>query len=190
MRPGWREHPDGEAGQFRVPDEARPAWGRLERLDRRLSVSRSAMAILSVYWHQAEIFSAVFRQCIEVPRRAAKCNSIPCTSAKNDDETGIFGGRGKFFGSVNRLEKRPPTDCKTVYSGSIPDVASNSLSRQTKIASATRRRCTLVDLFGTRPSGLGRTAAALSAILCYAAKYWCYAAIVGDYYGIPAYISV
>jgi len=26
--------------------------------------------------------------------------------------------------------------------------------------------------------------------LCYAAKYWCHAAIIGDYYGIPAYISL
>jgi hypothetical protein len=54
----------------------------------------------------------------------AKCNSFPCTSAKNGDRTGVFGAREKFFGSFKGFEKRPPTDCKTVYPGSIPGVAS------------------------------------------------------------------
>ena len=75
---------------------------------------------------------SVVRQCIEVSLKATKCNNIPCTSTKNHDELGVFGECKKFFVSVKGLEKRHPTDCKTVYSGSIPDVASNSLSRHTK----------------------------------------------------------
>jgi len=70
----------------------------------------------------------VFRQCSEMSLMVAKCNSFPCTSAKIGDWTGVFGAREKSFGSVKGLEKRRPTDCKTVYPGSIPGVASTLIS--------------------------------------------------------------
>jgi hypothetical protein len=65
-----------------------------------------------------------------------KCNSFPCTSAKNCDGTGVFGAHEKFSGSVKGLEKRCPADCKTVYPGSIPGVASKSINES---AQALRR---------------------------------------------------
>jgi hypothetical protein len=59
---------------------------------------------------------------------AAKCNNNPFTSAKNRDSAGIFGARQKFFGSVKGLVNYPLTDCKTVYPGSIPGVASDKFN--------------------------------------------------------------
>jgi hypothetical protein len=56
--------------------------------------------------------------------RAAKCNGFPCTSAKKADEIDISVGSEIFLVSVKGLGKRRPTDCKTVYPGSIPGVAS------------------------------------------------------------------
>src|SRR5258708_40350223 len=41
---------------------------------------------------------------------------------------GISTGDGKFLVSVKGLEKRSPPDCKTVYPGSIPGVASKSIN--------------------------------------------------------------
>ena len=61
--------------------------------------------------------------------------------------------------------------------------------------SVTPRRCALIAIFGRDGQpGPRRTAACnpndVRVILCYAAKYCCYAAIVRDSYGIPAYIGL
>ena len=79
----------------------------------------------------------MFRQCNEMSLKVTKRNSFPCTSAKNSDESGIFRASKKFLVSVKGLGKRCPADCKTVYPGSIPGVASNKINES---AQALRRQ--------------------------------------------------
>ena len=77
--------------------------------------------------------SSVSRQCSEMSPTGAECNNFPCIDHKKLSVCGHFCAvRGEFLVSVKGLRKPRPTVCKTVYSGSIPDVASNSLSRHTK----------------------------------------------------------
>ena len=49
---------------------------------------------------------------------------------------GVFGDRDKFSVSVKGLQKYHRADCKTVYPGSIPGVASNKINES---AQALRR---------------------------------------------------
>jgi hypothetical protein len=67
---------------------------------------------------------------------ATECNSFPCTATKKARATGNFGDQTGFSVSVRGLGKRCPTDCKTVYPGSIPGVASKSINES---AQALRR---------------------------------------------------
>jgi len=85
-------------------------------------------------------------------------------------------------------------------------VASNSLSRHTKSSIDDPSSLHPGRAIRTRPPGpwthrrrqsptrarprgsYRRKVACLLTILCHAAKYRCYAVIISDYYGIPAYI--
>src|SRR5215813_13611227 len=95
---------------------------------------------------------SVFRQCKEMSPTAARCNGFPCISTKNSWRTGISAAREKFIVSVKGLGKRCPADCKTVYPGSIPGVASKSIDRS---AQAPRRqtRVAAVDQIGPHIEG-------------------------------------
>ena len=60
-------------------------------------------------------------------------NSVYLSQKSPPDLAGVSVRVGSKFLAVSKgLKTRAPTVCKTVYSGSIPDVASNSLSRHTK----------------------------------------------------------
>jgi len=68
---------------------------------------------------------------------AANGKSFPCIASKKMPAHGHFLGVGKFLVSVKELRKHRATDCKTVYPGSIPGVASKSLATKLRTFSRT-----------------------------------------------------
>jgi hypothetical protein len=63
-----------------------------------------------------------------MPLSAAKGNRKPFTSAKNCDYAGIFGGCGKFLGSVKGLENGIAAVSETVYPRLFPRDVRNKIN--------------------------------------------------------------
>jgi hypothetical protein len=60
-----------------------------------------------------------------MPQTAISGPGLPCTSTKKAAPERDFRAAGEFLVSVKGLAKWAATDCKTVYPGSIPGVASS-----------------------------------------------------------------